>query len=68
MQVQGEALDLIKEDIHNSPHRLPRSNLNRETESQKLAAENLRRHIEAKKAAEAAKKAQVPVNYNMMRR
>jgi hypothetical protein len=55
LEVQGEALDLIKEDINHSPHRLPKSNLDRETASQRIAAENLRRHLEAKKAIEAAK-------------
>lgn len=74
LEVQGEQLVLVKDDLTNSPHRFPKSNLARETESQRLVSDNLRRQLEAKKLLQESLAAgpkvapRAPVNYNEMRK
>ena len=57
LEIQGEALAFVDHDLNASPgqvRKMPKSNNERETVSQKIVGEQLKQKLEAKKAAEEA--------------
>jgi hypothetical protein len=78
LEIQGESLAILQQDMQ--PEGIaPRTMKTKETESQKRAAEDIRRHNEARKRQEEQKqeayveqqlhpKPVKPVNYNAIRR